>query len=163
VKTLELANGMFVSMAVAEVTSVPFFELFSKDLDRANYMDQVLFTQILQSIHRKSEIENTSFEFLFQSIAVDNQTYKAQVKLYIIARKIGETKSDNEAFLNDIMVSIKNDMEDKNFVVSIFDAEDEYQRNIKGLKNHSTQQIAKEYCLYPKRKRQSEMRCLQMA
>lgn len=68
-KTLELANGMFVSMAVAEVTSVPFFELFSKDLDRANYMDQVLFTQILQSIHRKSEIENTSFEFLFQSIA----------------------------------------------------------------------------------------------
>ena len=24
VKTLELANGMFVSMAVAEVTSVPF-------------------------------------------------------------------------------------------------------------------------------------------
>lgn len=127
-KTLELANGMFVSMAVAEVTAVPFFELFSKDLDRANYMDQVLFTQILQSIHRKSEIENTSFEFLFQSIAVDNQTYKAQVKLYIIARKIGETKLDNEAFLNDIMVSIKNDMEDKNFMVSIFDTEDDYQR-----------------------------------
>ena len=37
VKTLELANGMFVSMAVAEVTSVPFYELFAKDLDRANY------------------------------------------------------------------------------------------------------------------------------
>ena len=35
VKTLELANGMFVSMAVAEVTSVPFYELFAKDLDRA--------------------------------------------------------------------------------------------------------------------------------
>ena len=98
-KTLELANGMFVSMAVAEVTSVPFFELFSKDLDRANYMDQVLFTQILQSIHRKSEIENTSFEFLFQSIAVDNQTYKAQVKLYIIARKIMKLSRITRHFL----------------------------------------------------------------
>ena len=128
VKSLELANGMFVSMSVAEVTSVPFFELFSKDLDRANYMDQVLFTQILQSMHRQSELENTSFEFLFQSTAVDNQTYKAQVKLYIIARKIGNTKLDNESFLNDILIGIRNDMEDKNFVVSIFDTDEEYRR-----------------------------------
>ena len=30
VKTLELANGMFVSIAVAEVTSVPFYELLPK-------------------------------------------------------------------------------------------------------------------------------------
>ena len=49
-KTVELANGMFVSVAIAEVISVPYFELYSKDLDRANYMNQVLFTQLLQSM-----------------------------------------------------------------------------------------------------------------
>ena len=80
IKTLELANGMFVSMAIAEVTSVPFFELFSKDPDRANYMNQVLFTQILQAMHRKSDVENTAFEFLFQSIGVDNQTEESERK-----------------------------------------------------------------------------------
>lgn len=127
-KTLELANGKFVSMAVAEVTSVPYYELFSKDLDKANFMAQVLFTQILQAAHRKSEPENTAFEFLFQSTAVDNQTYEAQVKLFMIVRKIGDRKQDNEVFLKDIMVSIKNDMEGKNFSVSIFDTAEEYRR-----------------------------------
>lgn len=123
-KTQELANGKFISMSIAEVVSVPYFELYSKDIDRANYMNQVLFTQILQSMHRKSEEENTSFEFLFQSIPVNNQTYKAQVKLYIIVRKIGDDKAENEAFIGDMMTSIKNDMEDKNFSVSIFEDAD---------------------------------------
>lgn len=54
VNTLELANGNFVTMAVAEVTAVPYFELYDKALDRANYMNQVLFTQIISSMHRKS-------------------------------------------------------------------------------------------------------------
>lgn len=145
-KTLELANGMFVSMSVAEVTSVPYFELFSKDLDRANYMDQVLFTQILQAVHRKSEPGNTSFEFLFQSIAVNNQTYKAQVRLYIIVRKIGKSRQDNESFLNDIMISIKNDMEDKNFVVGIFDSEEEHRKleeSLASMKHERVLSVAK--------------------
>lgn len=133
VKTLELANGMFVSMAVAEVTSVPFYELFAKDLDRANYSNQVLFTQILQAMHRKSDTENTAFEFLFQSIGVDNQTYKAQVRLYIIVRKIGDVKFSNESFILDMMSSIKNDLEDKNFSVSVLDTEEEYSSFEKAL------------------------------
>ena len=120
IKTLALANGNFVSMAIAEVVSVPYFELYAKDLDRANYMNQVLFTQLIQSLHRKAEGKNAAFEFLFQSVAVDNQTYKAQVKMYVLVRKIGENKDDNESVVSDLIYSIKNDMEDKNFTVSIF-------------------------------------------
>ena len=120
IKTLALANGNFVSMAIAEVVSVPYFELYAKDLDRANYMNQVLFTQLVQSLHRKAEGKNTAFEILFQSVAVDNQTYKAQVKMYVLVRKIGENKEDNESVVSDLIYSIKNDMEDKNFTVSIF-------------------------------------------
>ena len=61
VNTLELANGNFVTMAVAEVTAVPYFELYDKALDRANYMNQVLFTQIISSMHRKSIPNQASF------------------------------------------------------------------------------------------------------
>ena len=64
VNTLELANGNFVTMAVAEVTAVPYFELYDKALDRANYMNQVLFTQIISSMHRKSIPNQAAFEFL---------------------------------------------------------------------------------------------------
>lgn len=141
VKTLELANGNFVAMSAAEVTSVPYFELFAKDLDRANYMNQVLFTQLLQSMHRKSGYENTSYEFLFQSIGVDNQTYKAQVRLYIIVRKISDNRFENESFLGNLILSIKNDLEDKNFSVSIFNSEEDYAAFERSLKETNCSRV----------------------
>ncbi len=126
VNTLELANGNFVTIAVAEVTSVPYFELYDKMLDRANYMNQVLFTQIISSMHRKAVPDQTSFEFLFQSVPVSNQTYKAQVKLYFIVRKIGASKVENEKTVDDILTSIRIDLEEKNFVVEDFNNLDDY-------------------------------------
>ena len=128
VNTMELANGNFVTMAVAEVTSVPYFELYDKMLDRANYMNQVLFTQIISSMHRKSISDQTSFEFLFQSVPVTNQTYKAQVKLYFIVRRIGANKIENEKAVTDILASIRIDLEEKNYVVEEFDGIDDYER-----------------------------------
>lgn len=127
VKTLELANGMFVSMAVAEVTSVPFYELLQRPWPCQLFESSLVYTDS-QAMHRKSDAENTAFEFLFQSIGVDNQTYKAQVRLYIIVRKIGDVKFSNESFILDMMSSIKNDLEDKNFSVSVLDTEEEYSR-----------------------------------
>jgi len=126
VNTLELANGNFVTMAVAEVTSIPYFELYDKSLDRANYMNQVLFTQIISSLHRKSVADQTSFEFLLQSVPVSNQTYKAQVKLYFIVRRIGADKVENERAVVDILSSIQIDLEEKNFTVEVFDNLERY-------------------------------------
>lgn len=127
VNVLELANGNFVTMAVAEVTSVPCYELYDKTLDRANYMNQVLFTQIISSMHRKSVPDQTSFEFLFQSVPVSNQTYKAQVKLYFIVRRLGASKAENEKAVNDILSSIRIDLEEKNFVIEDFNGLDDYE------------------------------------
>jgi hypothetical protein len=127
VNTLELANGNFVTMAVAEVTAVPYFELYDKALDRANYMNQVLFTQIISSMHRKSIPNQAAFEFLFQSVPVSNQTYKAQVKLYFIVRRIGANRIENEKAVADTMSSIQIDLEEKNYVVEAFDKISDYE------------------------------------
>lgn len=126
VNTLELANGNCVTMAVAEVTSIPYFELYDKELDRANYMNQVLFTQLISSMYRKSVFDQTAFEFLFQSVPVKNQTYKAQVRLYFIVRKIGADKTVNEQEVIDIVSSIKVDLEERNFSVEVFDSLESY-------------------------------------
>lgn len=128
VNTLELANGNFVTMAVAEVTSVPYFELYDKVLDRANYMNQVLFTQVISSIHRKSVPDITAFEFLYESVPVFNQTYKAQVKLYFIVRRIGEDKAENERAVEDLLASVQMELEEKNFAVERFDSLNDYER-----------------------------------
>ncbi|MCX6055109.1 MAG: hypothetical protein NTZ74_09395 [Chloroflexi bacterium] len=126
VKTLELANGKHIGMAIAEVTAIPFYELYDKDKERANNMNQVLFSQLISSFHRKSDANYTALELLWQSVAVDNQTYKAQVKLFIIVRKIGtEVKSVIDSVEN-MMQSIKNELEDKNFVTSVFESDDEF-------------------------------------
>ena len=126
VNTLELANGNYVTMAVAEVTSIPYYELYDKDLDRANYMNQVLFTQLISSMYRKSGSDQTAFEFLFQSVPVTNQTYKAQVRLYFIVRKIGANKENNEQEVIDILSSVRVDLEERNFSVELFDSDKRY-------------------------------------
>lgn len=128
VNTLELANGNFVAMIAAEVTSVPYFELYDKSLDRANYMNQVLFTQMIASMHRKADAERTSFELLFQSVPVSNQTYKAQVKMFLIVRRIGEDKADNERAVADLFSSLCMDLEEKNFVTAELESVEAYRQ-----------------------------------
>lgn len=93
VNTLELANGNFVTMAVAEVTAVPYFELYDKALESCKLHESSFVYCKLSSMHRKSIPNQASFEFLFQSVPVSNQTYKAQVKLYFIVRRIGANRS----------------------------------------------------------------------
>ena len=126
VNTLELANGNFVSMAAAEVTAVPYYELYDKTLDRANYNNQVLFTQLISSMHRKSAANQTAFEFLFQSVPVSNQTYQAQVKLFFIVRRIGADRAENEKAAADTLASVRMDLEEKNFVVEAFARAEDY-------------------------------------
>lgn len=141
VNTLELANGNFVTMAVAEVTAVPYFELYDKALDRANYMNQVLFTQIISSMHRKSIPNQAAFEFLFQSVPVSNQTYKAQVKLYFIVRRIGANRIENENAVADTMSSIQIDLEEKNYVVEAFDKISDYESFVHSLEKANCSRI----------------------
>jgi hypothetical protein len=121
VKLTTLKNGQVIGISIVEVISVPFFELLDKNIDRANYLNQVLFTQLITGFHRRAEINNTAIEFLFQSVGVDNQTYKAQVKLFVILRKIGENADAVENNIKHLMQSIKYDLEEKNFAVSVFD------------------------------------------
>lgn len=140
-KTIELANGQFVSMIIAEVISVPYFELYSKNVDKANYENQVLFTQVLASIHRKWNLEKTAYELLWHSIEVHNQTYKAQVKFYIIIRRIGKSAVELEYQVQNIFNGIKLDLESKNFVVSVLDSDEEYDTFKKSLEEVNTSTV----------------------
>lgn len=127
VKSIALANGQHIGMAIAEVSAVPFYELYDKNMERANNLNQILFTQLVSAFHRKAEANFASLELLWQSIAVDNQTYKAQVKLYIIVRKIGANGSAINDAVDNMIQSVKNDLEDKNFAVSIFSSSKDYE------------------------------------
>jgi hypothetical protein len=138
VKSMALANGQHIGMAIAEVTAIPFYELYDKDMERADNLNQVLFTQLISAFHRKVEANFAALELLWQSMAVDNQTYKAQVKLYVIVRKIGADENVINASVDSMIQSIENDLEGKNFSVSIFSSSNDYDDFEKSLGQVST-------------------------
>jgi len=146
VKSMALVNGQHIGMAIAEVTAIPFYELYDKDMERANNLNQVLFTQLVSAFHRKVEANFAALELLWQSVAVENQTYKAQVKLYVIVRKIGADGSAVKASVNNMMQSIKNDLEDKNFAVFVLSSSkelDEFEQSLRQISIDKTLSVAK--------------------
>lgn len=146
VKTMELANGQHIGVSIAEITAVPYYELYDKDLGCANMMNQVLFAQLTSAFHRKTEANYAALELLWQSVAVDNQTYKAQVKLFVIVRKIGADGNNVLSVVESMIQSIKNDLEDKNFSASIFaSAEefDEFESSLAKINTTHTLSVAK--------------------
>lgn len=116
-----LNNGKYSVYKIAEITAVPYFELLHQDLDRANYYNQVFSTQLVSSLHKRAELNNTAFELLWCSMGVTNQTYKAQVKFYLIARQIDDDLTRLLECLDNTMISIINDFEDKNFSIRLLD------------------------------------------
>lgn len=140
-KTIELENGKYVSMAAAEVTAVPYYESIGTDLDKSNIRNQILFTRLLQNIHGKGGDENVSYELLFNSIPVDNQTYKAQVLLYIIVRRIGDDRVDNENKVNNALSVLRNDLVENNYSVFIFEKADDYAELENGLSTVSCERV----------------------
>lgn len=138
--TIRLRNGYCVSMEIAEVVSVPYFELLDKDRDRANHINQVLFSQIISSFHRKAEGSEAALELFFQSTAVSDQTYDAQVRMYVIVRRLDRSAENNESVTSGIMAGIKREMESKNYSLVILNGND-FDSFIENLKSVNTGKV----------------------
>ena len=141
VKTIKTKNNQYIGYIVAEITSVPYFELLDLNIDKANYANQVFATHLLSGLHRRSEINNSAFELLFSSVGVKNQTYEAQVKIYFIIRQIGKDNDTVEQRIMDTVQSLKNDFEEHNFSIKFFSRDDEYDDFQKTFVNVHTSKI----------------------
>ncbi|MCR4791785.1 MAG: DUF853 family protein [Lachnospiraceae bacterium] len=118
-------DGSLIGIRVAEITTIPYYELIDKNLDRANYANQVFFAQFLNGFYRKSDDGSTSLEILLASSAVDNQTYKAQVKIHIILRQMGNSEAAIDEKLDSFENSFKNEFTDNFFDIRFLDRQEE--------------------------------------
>lgn len=114
-KITQLNNGMVIGMSVAEITTIPYYELIDKNLDRANQQNQIFFAQLLNNFYRKSDDGMSALELMFSSSAVDNQTYRAQVKMHFTIRQMGNSMSEVEEKLSSFESSFKNEFTDNFF------------------------------------------------
>lgn len=141
VKIVKLLNSRFVGFVVAEITSIPRFELIEATLDKANYANQVFASQLLSDFHRRMESNNSAYELLFVGTGVSNQTYKAQVRIYLIIRQIGSNQAVIEQSIYDAAQSLKNDYEEKNFTIEFLSSDEELEEFEKTLKNTDTSKV----------------------
>jgi hypothetical protein len=121
IRILELNTGQVIGMAIAEITAVPYFELYDKNLEKALHLNQVFFTQVLTALHKKSSLNQSAAEILWHSVPVKDQAFKAQVKMYLIIRKICKDEAEAKDSLQNLMTSLVNDFVDKHFSINIYD------------------------------------------
>lgn len=141
-KIFELPNGMNVGISIAEIRTIPFFALIDNNLDRANYSNHVFFSQLLNNFHRKTSDGMTSFEIMFSSSKVTNQTYNAQVKMHLVIRQMGINSSEISTTLEAYENSLKNEFTDNFFDVNFVNSEDAYENYCSLLRSIDTTTIS---------------------
>lgn len=141
-KIFVLRNGMNVGISIAEIRTIPYFALIDSNLDRANYSNYVFFSQLLNNFHRKSSDGMTSFEIMFSSSKVTNQTYNAQVKMHLVIRQMGTNASEISTVLDAYENSLRNEFIDNFFDISFVNTEDAYENYCSIIKSVDTTTIS---------------------
>lgn len=135
-RIVQLNNGMVVGMRIAEITAIPYYELIDKNLDKANQANQVFFAQLLNSFYRKSDDGMSALELMFSSSQVDNQTYRAQIKMHFTIRQMGTDETNVEASLDSFESSFKNEFTDNFFDIRFLNSDEEirtYEKHLESI------------------------------
>lgn len=105
----ELASGEFVGINIIEITSIPHISIIKSNgseneviLEMKNDFENLL-SEIYQNYKLKYNNEgfnkDVSFEILWTTEAVNNQTYNANIKLYLIIRAIDKSIEELDQLL----------------------------------------------------------------
>ena len=145
-KIVQLNNGMSIGVRIAEITTIPYYELIDKNLDRANQANQIFFAQLLNGFYRKSDDGYASLELMLSSSRVDNQTYKAQVKIHFIIRQMGNSEDEINEKLDSLENTFKNEFTDNFFDIRFLDKDSEldaFEKHIREISTSSLMSVAK--------------------
>lgn len=145
-KIVQLNNGMVVGIRIAEITSIPYYELIDTNLDKANQANQVFFAQLLNSFYRKSEDGNSALELMFSSSHVDNQTYRAQVKMHVSIRQMGTNVPNVEEKLDSFESSFKHEFTDNFFDIKFLSSDEDiktYEKHLESINVSTIMSVGK--------------------
>ncbi len=93
---IKLQNGNYIACNVCEVTAFPKANMIDGDETSAFAMTKKVFSQIAFEFHKMSAPNRTAAEFLWVAQAVENQTFRSMVRLFIVLRSIGSSAAQSE-------------------------------------------------------------------
>ena len=105
---IKISSGEYCDYTYVEIEKIPdisiLLEQSNTNTDVSVYIEKIKtgFATVLSEIYQvtkdqfanNSFLQNNSFELLWYSTPVSNQTYKAQIKLFLIIRSIGFNQSE---------------------------------------------------------------------
>lgn len=154
VSSVPLSNGESVGMSVLEVTSIPHFSILSEQeidensLLEENYLNTAnLLTEVYQKYKHLNIKEggnhDISFEILWLTEAVENQTYKAKIRFFIVVRYIDHSQDAISQVIGDLMDIVKVSLDIQRYECQSIKI-DEYESILSSIDNQQVTAIVKE-------------------
>lgn len=138
-----MKNGKAVGLTVCEVTAIPHYELLHKDIDRACHLNQVLFMQLVTGFFRRFPANLAAVEILWQSVPVENQTYMAQVRQYILLRQMGDSALEIQDSLEQVRQSLADELRGKNFRLHFLQDLEQFRHQLETVDSSAVVAISK--------------------
>lgn len=114
ISTVELASGEIVGMGAIEITSIPHVSILQKRYDSTLNIDMEykqdmarLLSEVFQNYkinyNSRNNLKDISLELLWCTQEAKNQTYKADIKLFIIIRAIDDSAAGAESVISSLI------------------------------------------------------------
>ena len=150
INTTILKNGEYIGMGVLEIISIPHISILeSKYNDKTK--EEICFQyksdmgELLSELYQHYKItqDDVSFELLWMTSPVENQTYKANIRLFIIVRSIQKEKSEAVGLVKEMLNLIRTALTVNKYEVEIIDC-NEFVNDFIKINDSSIKSLSKE-------------------
>lgn len=125
IKTTLLQNGEYAGICTLEITSIPHISILESEYSNKTKEEilfkckvdmQALISELYQN-YKLNDNNDVSYELLWVTTPVDNQTFKAKIKLFINVRAINKSNDALKASIQSSIQLIKNSLTNNKYDV----------------------------------------------
>lgn len=125
IKTTLLQNGEYAGICTLEITSIPHISILESEYSNKTKEEilfkckvdmQALISELYQN-YKLNDNNDVSYELLWVTTPVDNQTFKAKIKLFINVRAINKSNDALKASILSSIQLIKNSLTNNKYDV----------------------------------------------
>lgn len=124
IKTTLLQNGEYAGICTLEITSIPHISILESEYSNKT-KEEILFKckvdmqALISELYQSYKLNNNdiSYELLWVTTPVDNQTFKAKIKLFINVRAINKSNDALKASIQSSIQLIKNSLTNNKYDV----------------------------------------------
>lgn len=115
--TMDLADGRLAACEILEIVAVPYFELIADTAFEASGRIDSLFARMANDISRRADAGDIAAELLYVTEPAQNQTYRAQTRIFFVLRALGSDRTELTGRLADVARSVEFGLRESGYAV----------------------------------------------